>query len=775
MSSPNIRSTPDESLTAPMAQDFDLAIDGMTCASCVLRVEKALTALPGIRSAYVNLASERAHVVLEPSLDTIQPGLRSDLINMASQAVAKAGYAATLIKPDRNTTLRLTQTRQDDAVALQKSFITALLLTLPVFILEMGAHTLPIFHEFLHHHLGDQANWSLQAILTTLVLLGPGRVFFVKGLPALFRLAPEMNALVALGAGSAWCYSMVTTLWPNSLPSEARYVYFEAAAVIVTLILLGRLLETRAKGKTSAAIEHLIGLQPRQATVLRDGVTSEIALAQIQPGDHLLIRPGEKIPVDGKMIEGTAHIDESMLTGEPLPVSKRVPDKVIGGTINTNSSFSFVATHTGEDTVLAGIIKLVEQAQGTKLPIQAVVDRITVWFVPAVMLISALTFVTWLVAGASLSSALVNAVSVMIIACPCAMGLATPTSIMVGSGRAAEIGVLFRQGSALQELQDVSVIAFDKTGTLTLGKPTLTDLIVTLPNYDRRTLLAWTAAMQMHSEHPIAHALVQAALTEGLMLPAAKEVLAINGAGIQASVAGHQLLCGTSRLMQESGLDTSEHQALTEAWADQGKTPIYLAVDGLLAAAIAIADTIKPDAKQAIEALHKMGITILMVTGDNAKTAKAVAATLGIEKIQAEVLPAGKVAALDTVRDDRNTLVFVGDGINDAPALASADIGIAIGTGTDVAIESASVVLMSGQLMGVVNAIGISKATMRNIRQNLWWAFGYNAALIPVAAGALYPNFGLTLSPMLSAAAMACSSVFVVTNALRLKRFKVQS
>ena len=638
-----------------------------------------------------------------------------------------------------------------------------------------------------------QRSWIAQSILTTLVLVGPGRIFFTKGLPALWRLAPEMNSLVALGAGSAWAYSMVATYLPQVLPDGTRFVYFEAAAVIVTLILLGRMLEARAKGRTGAAIKHLIGLQPRQARVLIDGQPTDIEIDAVKPGDLILVRPGEKIATDGVITEGQPYVDEAMITGEPIPVTKRVGDRVTGGTLNTTNSFTFKTTHTGGDTVLARIIRMVEAAQGTKLPIQALVDRVTAWFVPIIILCSLATFIVWYWLGPtpSLTHALINAVAVMIIACPCAMGLATPTSIMVGTGRAAELGVLFRQGDALQRLRDVQVVAFDKTGTLTLGKPALTDFVVLEPAYDRALLLSWAAAMQAHSEHPIAHAIVQAARADHLPTLTAQGFTAISGAGVRAMVSGHVVSSGAQAFMSKEGIDISAAAHYSEQWGQQGKTPICLAVDGKLAALMAVADPLKPSARGAIEALQQLGLRTVMITGDNKYTARAVAQQLGIDDVYAEVLPEGKVAVLQALQrssepgtgtetsnpnnsdatQTSTVLAFVGDGINDAPALATADVGIAIGTGTDVAIESASVVLMSDDLIGVATAIGLSRATLTNIRQNLFWAFAYNAALVPVAAGALYPSFGILLSPMFAAGAMAFSSVFVVANALRLKRY----
>jgi len=748
-------------------QEVELAIKGMTCASCVLRVEKALATVPGVARANVNLATHRASLSFTPAVDNPQ-----SLVHALIEASEKAGYDAALIEHSQAASDALSIEQTEEAHTLNRSFVIALILTLPVFILEMGSHAFSAMHHFVHDTIGMQLSWWIQALLTTAILLGPGRSFFTKGFPALWRLAPDMNSLVALGASSAWLYSMVTTFLPGWLPEGARHVYFEAAAVIVTLILLGRVLELRARGRTGSAIKHLVGLQPRQARLLIAGIATDVDIDRVNPGDLVLVRPGEKVATDGVVTEGQPYLDESMITGEPIPVTKHTGDRVTAGTLNTTSSFTYRTTHTGAQTVLARIIRMVENAQGAKLPIQAVVDQVTARFVPIIMLCALLTFLVWLTVGPSpsLSYALVNAVAVLIIACPCAMGLATPTSIMVGTGRAAELGVLFRQGDALQRLRDVTVIAFDKTGTLTQGKPTLTDLVVLDPNHDRATILAWTAAMQMHSEHPIAQAIVTAAVSEKLALPAAQAFSATSGAGVRATVANKSLLSGAQHFLQKHGISTEAQSALTEQWADQGKTPIYLAVDGQLAAMMAVSDPIKPSAALAIDAIKKLGIRTVMITGDHPLTAQTVAAQLGIDEVHAQVLPEGKVEQLKLLRAQKHVIAFVGDGINDAPALATADVGIAIGTGTDVAIEAASVVLMSDNLMGVATAVKLSRSTLKNIHQNLFWAFAYNVALVPVAAGVLYPNFGVLLSPVFAAGAMACSSVFVVMNALRLKR-----
>lgn len=758
-----------QTLNNDTTPQVELAIKGMTCASCVLRVEKALAKVPGVAQANVNLATHRASLSFTPSVTDTQ-----SLIPQLVKATEDAGYEASVLNGDKATELALAAEQANEAVTLKRSFLVALALTLPVFVLEMGSHLFPFIHQLIHDSIGMQRSWWLQALLTTLILAGPGRSFFSKGFPALWRLGPDMNSLVALGASSAWLYSMVTTFMPQWLPEGARHVYFEAAAVIVTLILLGRLLEMRARGRTGSAIKHLIGLQPRQARVMVNGIPTDVEIDLVKPGDLILVRPGEKVATDGVISEGQPYLNESMITGEPIPVTKHLGDKVTAGTLNTTTSFTYRTTHTGAQTVLARIIRMVENAQGAKLPIQAVVDRVTARFVPAIMLCALLTFVTWLVWGPapSLSYALVNAVAVLIIACPCAMGLATPTSIMVGTGRAAELGVLFRQGDALQRLRDVTVIAFDKTGTLTQGKPTLTDLVVLDPLHDRATVLGWTAAMQLHSEHPIAQAIVAAATAEKLALPAASDFMATSGAGVAATVSNKALLSGAQHFMRTHGIDTQSQNELTEHWAAQGKTPIYLAVDGKLTAMMAVSDPIKPSAAQAISALKKLGIHTVMITGDHPRTAQAVASQLGIDEVHAQVLPEGKVDQLLALREKNHVIAFVGDGINDAPALATADVGIAIGTGTDVAIEAASVVLMSDNLMGVATAVNVSRSTLKNIHQNLFWAFAYNVALVPVAAGVLYPSFGVLLSPVFAAGAMACSSVFVVMNALRLRQIK---
>ncbi len=860
------------------AAGFSLGIEGMSCASCVTRVEKAISAAPGVASASVNLATQRAEVVFSGAPDiaavvaaigkagygaTVEtarfdidkmscascvnhvekafkkvPGVIEANVNLAARtgrvrfvagatnadalakAATSAGYPAREIQLDAPASSSADR-RGKESHDLTRALLIAAVLTAPVFAIEMGSHLFPAVHRLVMTTIGMQASRIIQFILTALVLFGPGLRFFTAGFPALWRGTPDMNALVALGAGAAFAYSTLVTFAPGLFPAGTSHVYFESAAVIVTLILLGRSLEARAKGRTGEAIEHLIGLKPKTARVLRDGAPVDIALEDVAVGDSVLVKPGEKVPVDGQVVEGSSFVDESMLTGEPGPVTKGPGAYVVGGTINRTGSFSFRVAKTGSDTVLAQIIRMVEQAQGAKLPIQTLVDKVTAWFVPAVIGVAALTFALWFWLGPapSLSYALIQMVAVLIIACPCAMGLATPTSIMVGTGRGAELGVLFRKGDALQALANVSAIALDKTGTITKGCPELTDFLVA-PGFDRMEVLAFVAAVEARSEHPIAMAITAAAkeagvagkeapgaadqsslhvkrqgsawrrflswsrLTRPIQHPAGTSEAAgpvtaqvVNftarpGLGAEAMVEGHHVAVGADRFMAAQGVDVAAFAEAAARFGEDAKSPLYAAIDGKLASLVVIADPIAPNARRAVEALRAQGLEVIMVTGDNRRTAEAVAREVGIGTVFAEVLPEGKLNALRELRARHRAIAFVGDGINDAPALAEADVGLAIGGGTDIAIEAADVVLMSGDLGGA--AVALSRVTMHNIKQNLFWAFAYNMILIPVAAGVLYPAFGILLSPMLAAAAMAFSSVFVVTNALRLRHFTPQ-
>ncbi|RAJ97029.1 copper-translocating P-type ATPase [Aliidiomarina maris] len=741
---------------------IELAIEGMTCASCVGRVERALKAVPGVTAATVNLATERASVRGSMGSETLVA------------AVVGAGYNARPIDQS-GVDADATETRKDaEKAGLKRDLTIAAVLTLPLFVIEMGAHFIPGVHQFVANKIGMQVSWYIQFVLASLVLFGPGLRFFTQGIPSLLRGAPDMNSLVVLGTSAAWGYSVIATFFSGVLPSGTANIYYETAAVIITLILLGRFLEARAKGRTSQAIKRLVGLQARTARVRRDGQSVDIAIGEVQPGDLVEVRPGERIPVDGDVVEGKSYIDESMITGEPIPVAKAPGSPVVGGTVNQKGALVVTATAVGGATVLSQIIRMVEQAQGSKLPIQTLVDKVTLWFVPAVIGAAFLTFLTWLFFGPSpaLTFALVNAVAVLIIACPCAMGLATPTSIMVGTGRGAEMGVLFRKGEALQILKDARVAAVDKTGTLTDGRPALTDLVIA-EGFERDEVLARIAAVEAKSEHPIARAIVEAAEADSLMLPAITNFESITGFGVAAEIEGVVVEIGADRYMDKLGLDIVPFAEAASRLGDEGKTPLYAAIDGKLAAIIAVADPIKEGTPEAIAALHALGLKVAMITGDNQRTAKAIARKLGIDEVVAEVLPEGKVEAVKALKAEHGKLAFVGDGINDAPALAEADVGIAIGTGTDIAIEAADVVLMSGSLKGVPNAIALSQGTIRNIKQNLFWAFAYNTALIPVAAGILYPAFGMLLAPVFAAGAMALSSVFVLGNALRLRHFRV--
>ena len=789
-----------------------LKLDGLSCASCVGRAEKALSSVPGVQTATVNLATSTAQVegadlgpgplvealktagyparvvtseFIAPDLSCAScvrrietaliatPGVQTVSANPVTKAV-RVDYLEGMSDPTaleaaaREAGYPMTRTgvetdEPDEERHYLRQALIAAALTLPVFIVEMGGHLYPPLHHWIARTIGMQTSWMIQFLLVTLVLIWPGRVFFSKGLPALLRRAPDMNALVAMGTLAAWGYSTVATFAPNLLPAASRAVYFEAAAVIVTLILLGRWMEARAKGRTGQAIRALIDLAPKEARVREgDGWVTKPASA-LQVDDIVGIRPGEKIAADGEVIDGRSYVDESMLTGEPLPVEKSTGAAVTGGTVNGEGALEVRVRQVGKEATLAQIVAMVQSAQGAKLPIQSLVDRITAIFVPAVMVIAALTVMIWLVFGseASLSFALVAGVSVLIIACPCAMGLATPTSIMVGTGRAAALGVLFRKGDALQALQGVRTVAFDKTGTLTKGQPEVTQVEL-LSDLDRQTVLRLAASVEARSEHPIARAILAAA---GDGVTGASDFASTTGFGVSGRVDARLVEIGATRYAEALGHDQSELAGPLEKLS-AAATPVWLRVDGKLAALIGVSDPVRPEARSAIDRLHAMNVEVAMITGDTNRTASAIAADLGIDRVVADVLPAGKVAALNSLP---GPVAFVGDGLNDGPALAAADVGIAIGTGTDVAIEAADVVLMRNDIGGVVTALTVSHRVMRNIRQNLFWAFGYNLLLIPVAAGLLYPMTGLLLSPMLAAGAMALSSVFVLSNALRLR------
>jgi Cu+-exporting ATPase len=658
--------------------------------------------------------------------------------------------------------------RRAEIVDLTRRVLVGAVLTAPVLFAVMahevfGAEWVP----------GLLLNHWVQLALVTPVMFYTGWPIHRIGWLALAHRSAEMNSLITLGTTAAYGYSLLVTLAPGVLPAEVRDVYFEAVGVIITLILFGRLLEAKAKAGTGEAIRALLGLSARTARVIRTGGEAEIPIEDVEVGDEIVIRPGEKVPVDANVLSGQSAVDESMITGEPIPVVKREGDTVIGATINTTGSLRVRAAKVGAETMLAQIIRMVQQAQASKAPIQRLADAISGYFVPAVIAIAVATFATWFILGPppALTLALVAAVAVLIIACPCALGLATPLSIMVATGKGAQAGILIRSAEALETAHKLDTIVLDKTGTITAGKPALTDLH-TLDGFDKTTLLALVAAAEKDSEHPLATAIVAAASERGLTLPPVAGFSSITGKGVRATVDGREVLVGTARLLTDVGLDPGPATQEAARFAEQGKTAILAAVDGVPAGVLAVADTIKPDSIPALDALHRMNLTTVMITGDNARTAAAIAAQVGIGRVLAEVLPEHKAGEVRRLQADGARVGMVGDGINDAPALAQADIGLAIGTGTDVAIEAADITLISGSLAGVATAIGLSRATMRNIRQNLFFALVYNAVGIPIAAGLLYPFFGIRLSPIIAAAAMAMSSLSVVTNANRLRRWR---
>ena len=753
----------------PAETTVDLAVAEMTCAACVRRVEKALLAVPGALAASVNLATGRASVRAIGG---------ADVARALAAAAAAAGYPATLALSPAEEADRARARREAELAKLRRRFLLAALATAPIFVVEMGSHLAPAFHHWLMDAFEPRALALTVMALATFVQFGPGRDFLRKGFPALVKGAPDMNSLVALGSTAAWGFSGVVTLAPALIPEASRAAYFESAAVVITLVLLGKLLEARAKGRAGEAIRRLIDLAPKTATALREGRQEEIGVEQVRPGDLVLVRPGEKIPVDAEVVEGASHVDEAMISGEPIPVAKGPGASVVGASVNGAGALTIRATKVGADAMLAQILRSVEQAQAAKLPIQGVIDKVTGVFVPIVMAIAALTFLAWMLVGPEprLAHAVTAAVAVLVVACPCAMGLATPISIMVATGKAAELGVLVRRGDALQALAEAEVAALDKTGTITLGRPELTDLVA--HGMEENEALRLAAGVEANSEHPIAQAVLRAAAARGIDPPKAAGFVADPGFGASATVDGRKVVVGAERLMQKSGIDVSPFAADAARLGEQGRSPLYLARDGRLAAILAIADAPKEASARAVAALKAMGVAAAMITGDDARAARAVAAQVGIAEVEAGVLPAQKADAVARLQGEgqgkdkaRRRVVFVGDGINDAPALARADVGLAMGDGTDVAIESADAVLIAGRIEGVPNAVALGRATMKNIRQNLIWAFGYNVVLIPLAAGVFYKPFGWTLSPMIAGLAMALSSVSVVTNALRLRGF----
>ena len=757
----------------------ELSLMGMHCASCAGRIEKALAGADGVLAATVNFATSRATVQFDPQATGVEP---------LSQLVRDLGYQ--VIAPaagndaDAAEEVQAAESEVREAEYRQQKFrfLASLALTLPVAIIAMAGHLVPALEDIMDF---PGRNW-LELALTTPVLFWAGRGFFTGAWAAARHRSADMNTLVSLGTLSAYLYSVVATIAPGWLASGSSGVphpahgamtsggvYFESAAIIVTLILMGRLLEARARAKTNGAIRALIGLQPKLARVEREGREQDIPVGALELGDLVLVRPGEKIPVDGELIEGASSVDESMLTGEPLAVQKKPGDTVIGATLNKTGAFRMRATRIGKDTVLQQIVRLVQEAQGSKAPIQRLADVIASYFVPTVICLAIATFVLWFDLSppeTRLTMALLTTVSVLIIACPCALGLATPTAIMVGTGRGAQSGILIKGGEALEKAHRLTTIVLDKTGTITRGVPVVTDIIA--HGMDEATLLSLAASAEAGSEHPLGEAIVRSAGEKGLVRGAVDEFNAIPGYGIEVLVQGRRVLIGTAQLLRERGLEVDEEAS--HRLADAGKTPIFIAVDGAFAGTIAIADSIKESSRSAIKRLHALGLEVIMLTGDNRRTAEAIAREVGVDRVLAEVLPQGKNEEIKKLQAQGKLVAMVGDGINDAPALAQADVGIAMGSGTDVAMEAADITLVRGDLNGVVSSIALSRATIANIKQNLFFAFFYNILGIPIAAGALYPLTDWLLSPIIASLAMALSSVSVVTNALRLRGFNVE-
>jgi len=744
-----------------------IPIDGMHCSSCVIRVELALRMTPGILSARANLGPNAVDIEYDP--ETVD-------FDAIRKAIASAGYrvAEPKIDPASETLDPAEAANEQEYRNLMRKFWFAAAISVPVMALSYP-DLIPGLREWMPMGSGTRRIvWSLLGVLSLPVLVWAGSQFFIGMWDALKHRAANMHTLIAIGISAAYLYSVVAVAWPGLFPNMAlAEVFWDVTDVVVALVVLGLALEIKAKGRTSQAIKKLIGLQAKIARVIRDGKESDISVEEVVVGDVVVVRPGEKVPVDGEVISGSSAVDESMITGESMPIEKQSGDEVIGGTLNKTGSFRFTATKVGKDTALATIIRMVKDAQGSKAPIQRVVDTVSGYFVPAVMILAVLAFVVWYVFGPEprLIYATVVFVTTLIIACPCALGLATPTSLTVGIGKGAENGILIRSGDALQASEKLNTIILDKTGTITKGEPALTD-VVTAPGYDEPTVLRLTASLERGSEHPLGEAIVKGAITRNLTLSDAENFIAIPGHGVSGRIDGHDVLFGNAKLMRDRNVTIDMLLGDWERLAGEGKTPMYVAIDGKAAGLIGVADTVKSDSKAAIAVLKSLGIEVVMLTGDNERTGRAIAREVGIDRVLAEVLPNDKAHEVQKLQLEGKSVGMVGDGVNDAPALAQADVGFAIGTGTDVAIEASDVTLIKGSLIGVVTAIEISRATMRNVRQNLVGAFGYNSLGIPVAMGVLYPFIGLLLSPLIAAAAMAFSSVTVVTNANRLRFFK---
>jgi Cu+-exporting ATPase len=745
---------------APVIEKAAIPISGISCASCVATIEKALRRSPGVVSATVNFATNAATVEYAPAAVTI-----ADL----RRVIREAGYEPLEVTEGSVLADHEKAAREREIRALRQKLITGIVLTVPIILGSMH-------HWFPWSPPALRSFWILLALATP-VQFWVGGQFYRGAWAALRHKTSDMNTLIAVGTSAAYFYSVAMTLAPGFFQAHGidPAVYYETAAVIITLILLGRLLEAIAKGRTSEAIKRLMGLRAKTARVVREGREVDIPVEDVRMGDMVVVRPGEKIPVDGIVREGASTVDESMLTGESLPVEKRPGEPVTGATLNKNGMFRFEATKVGKDMVLAQIIRLVEEAQGSKAPIQRLADSVASIFVPTVIGIAVLTFLVWMVVGPSPAFlfAMLNFVAVLIIACPCALGLATPTAIMVGTGKGAELGVLIRNGASLEMAHKVRTIVFDKTGTLTKGEPEVTDIVSVEPRGEgQKDLLRFAASLEHGSEHPLGDAIVKRARGEGLHLLEVHDFEAMPGLGVRGRVDGQAVLLGNAKFLAESGVELRDLTLAAEGLAAQGKTPMFVAVDGAAVGVIAVADTLKERSVEAVQALRQLGLELVMITGDNRETAAAIGNQVGIDRILSEVLPSRKADEVRKLQAEGKIVAMVGDGINDAPSLAQADVGIAIGTGTDVAMEASDITLIRGDLTGVVAAIELSQRTIRTIRQNLFWAFFYNVLGIPIAAGVLYPFTGLLLDPMVGSAAMALSSVSVVSNSLRLRRFK---
>ena len=741
-------------------RDVTIPISGMTCASCAKAVERAIKKLPGIREVSVNYATEKARVLYDPG---------STRISEIKNAVSKAGYKPMEVEAGEQVD-RERERREKERKTLWTKFLVAVIFTAPLLYISMG-HMMGLPMPELIMPEMHPLNFGLVQLILVIPVMISGYRFYTVGFSRLFKGEPNMDSLIAVGTSAAFLYGIYAIVQIiNGNTEYAQDLYFETAGVIIALIMLGKYLEAITKGKTSEAIKKLMGLSPKTATVIHDGKEMVIPIEEVEVGDIILVKPGEKIPVDGEVIEGRTSVDESMLTGESIPVEKYAGSKVVGASINKNGTIRFKATKVGKDTTLAQIIKLVEDAQGSKAPIAKLADIIAGYFVPVVIAIAVLAGVAWYISGESLIFSLTIFISVLVIACPCALGLATPTAIMVGTGKGAEYGVLIKGGEALETAHRIKTIVFDKTGTITEGKPKVTD-IITAEGMDETELLRLSASAERGSEHPLGEAIVNEAKDKKMDLLEVESFEAIPGQGIEVVIKGRKMLLGNKKLMDSRNIEITL-QKESDRLAGEGKTPMFVAIDNMLAGIVAVADVMKPSSKRAIEKLHEMGIEVAMITGDNRRTAEAIAKQAGIDRVLAEVLPQDKAKEVQKLQAEGKKVAMVGDGINDAPALAQADIGIAIGSGTDVAMESADIVLMRSDLMDVPAAIELSRRTIRNIKQNLFWAFGYNTAGIPIAAGVLHIFGGPLLSPMIAAAAMAFSSVSVLTNALRLKRFK---